>query len=130
VRVGTDRLAGQSRRMRVRPEQRLVYGQGWRLGRAVRELGGRVGALALEIAGGDRRIAAVYEKLALDHLAAVDLRRFGAGDDEYLIRVASVVIRGAHFARKERLRAGAGRMPTSRDLLSRSGRSRTRRWSS
>jgi hypothetical protein len=93
--------------MRVRPEQRLVYGQGWRLGRAVRELGGRVGVLALEIAGGNRHIAAVYEKLALDHLAAVDLRRFGAGDDEYLIRLAMVAIRATHCARMERLDAGA-----------------------
>jgi hypothetical protein len=108
VRVGADGLAGQSRRMRVRPEQRLVYGQGWRLGRAVRELGGRVGAVALEVAGGDRRIAADYQKLALDHLAAVDLRRFGSSDDEYLIRVAMVVIRSAHFAREERLRALRG----------------------
>jgi hypothetical protein len=99
VRVDADGLAGYSRRMRVRPEQRLVYGQGWRLGRAVRELGGRVGALALEIAGGDRRIAAVYEKLALDYLAAVDLRRFGAGDDEYLIWLAMVAIRATHCAR-------------------------------
>ena len=101
MRVGPDGLAEQSRRMRVRPEQRRVYGQGWRLGRALRELGGRVGALALEIAGGNRRIAAVYEKLALDYLAAVDLRRFGTSDDEYLIRLAMVVIRGAHCARRE-----------------------------
>jgi hypothetical protein len=73
-----------------------VYGQGWRLGRAVRELGGRVGLVALEIAGWDRRVADAYEELALDYLAAVDLRRFVSSDDEYLIRVATVVIRGAH----------------------------------
>jgi hypothetical protein len=119
VRVGPVGLAEQSCRMRVRPEQRRVYGQGWRLGRALRELGGRVGALALEIAGGNRHMAAVYEKLALDYLAAVDLRRFGAGDDEYLIRLAIVAIRGAHCARKERLQAGAAQMSTRLDLLPR-----------
>ena len=107
MRVGADGLAGHARRMRVRPEQRRVYGQGWRLGRAVRELGGRVGAVALEIAGGNRHMAAAYEKLALDHLAAVDLRRFGTSDDEYLIRLAMVAIRGAHCARMERLVADA-----------------------
>jgi hypothetical protein len=117
--MGADRLAGQSHRMRVRPEQRLVYGQGWRLGRAVRELGGRIGAVALEIAGGDRRVADAYEELALDYLAAVDLRRFGASDDEYLIRLAIVAIRGAHCARKERLQAGAAQMSTRLDLLPR-----------
>jgi hypothetical protein len=105
--MGADRLAAHSRRMRVRPQQRLVYGQGWRLVRAVRELGGRVGVLSLEIAGGNRHMAAVYEKLELDHLAAVDLRRFGAGDDEYLIRLAMVAIRATHCARMERLDAGA-----------------------
>jgi hypothetical protein len=52
-------------------------------------------------------MAAEYERLALDYLAAVDLRRFGARDDEYLIRLAIVAIRGAHCARKERLHAGA-----------------------
>ena len=51
MRVGPDGLAVHLRRMRVRPEQSRVYGQGWRLRRALRELGGRVGALALEIAG-------------------------------------------------------------------------------
>ena len=100
MRAGGDSLAQHSRRMRVRPEQRVVYGQGWRLGRAVRELGGRIGAVALEIAGGDRRVADAYEELALDYLAAVDLRRFGASDDEYLIWLAKVVIRGAHCARQ------------------------------
>jgi hypothetical protein len=78
-----------------------------------------VGALALEIAGGNRHSAAVYEKLALDHLAAVDLRRFGTSDDEYLIRLTMVAIRGAHCARKERLDAGAAQMTTSLDLLPR-----------
>jgi hypothetical protein len=89
-----------------------VYGQGWRLGRAVRELGGRVGALALEIAGGNRRVADAYGELALDYLAAVDLRRFGAGDDEHLIRLAMVAIWGAHSARKERLQAVRTGLPT------------------
>jgi hypothetical protein len=89
--------------MRVRTEQRQVYGQGWRLVRALRELEAPVVARVLPMVDGNARLAAGYARMALKRLAELDMRRFGQGEDEQLVRMMVAFVQRKVGERRERL---------------------------